>query len=440
MSKKIIGFLVCLVLVLNFIPVTKSVILSNNNDLLDGGWVEECNGIKIVHLKGSFYEMGYQQGYLLKYDILQNLRGFFSCIDSYDDLLEQWNIQKNYTSENVLKFIRGIADGADVSPEVMGCMWIWDEYLYGKMGNPWEDCLYSHCSTLAAWGQATQSNELIHVHSFDMPSDIKDPITGINILEKPVLIVADPDEGYGFMYPSFAGFIAAGGVNERGISISMAGSFNSDVTKYGTPYNIRIFEALYSASNSNKAIEIVTTNETFGLIYFICDGDIPVGYVVETTSNLTYVGTWDDSTESNRPFWQIDHVIRRTNCFINYKTTETQRKFYHPGDIRYLIRGHKGLFYAWNHYKAISKGCERHWGKLDLQLLMEVFRNVYRGRYGIIWFFIRIQSAMPWPWFQWVCCPKTGDMLISYSDGERSSEYNPVHHFNLFKLLNSNSP
>jgi hypothetical protein len=44
------------------------------------------------------------------------------------------------------------------------------------------------------------------------------------------------------------------------------------------------------------------------------------------------------------------------------------------------------------------------------------------------------------PMHQWVACPKTGDMLICFASKDRIASINPVHHFNLFKLLESEPP
>lgn len=410
----------------------------NQINILKKSWFEEQNGIKIILLNGSFYEMGYQQGYLLKYDIIKNIRGFLTYIDSYDDLLKQWNIQKNYTKEETLNFIKGLADGAEIDNDLMGCMWIWDSYLYDKIGNPWGDATYDHCCTLAAWGNATKSNELLHAHSFDMNFEIIDPITGSNLLDEPILVVCKPDNGYSFMYPSFPGFIAVSGVNEKGISIAMAGSFNNDKTDEGSSYNTRIFEVLYGASNCEEAIKIVKENETFGLNYLICDGKTSEAYIVEKTANETYVGTWNNTIESRYPFWEIENVLRRTNCFISNTTSEMQRPYYNPKDIRYFLTG-KNFYYPWHHYKALSKGFGKNWGEFDLQLLMKTLKEVYKGKYDLFWFFARLNPYKAVPWFQWVCCPKTGDFLISYANAEKGAEYNSANNFNLYELLDFNT-
>jgi len=41
------------------------------------GFLEDDNGYRVLHLKGTPYEMGYQQGALLRDDIRENVRYLF---------------------------------------------------------------------------------------------------------------------------------------------------------------------------------------------------------------------------------------------------------------------------------------------------------------------------------------------------------------------------
>ena len=74
MRKELSIILTCVFLFNIILPVqsiSDSEVLNNfsSNTLLEGGWLERINGINVVHLNGSFYEMGYQYGYLLKEEI-----------------------------------------------------------------------------------------------------------------------------------------------------------------------------------------------------------------------------------------------------------------------------------------------------------------------------------------------------------------------------------
>ena len=182
---------------------------------------------------------------------------------------EVWNIQKKYVSDKTLDYIDGVADGADVSPWRIGYMWIWEGVMY-PMG----------CTSFAVEGLGTKSNNLIHVRSLDGHGYLEDPVTGIYAQEAPVLVVCDPIEDFAFMYPSVAGYFVEDGINERGISVCNLWSVCSDNTLYGSPMGVRLFEALYSSSNASQAIEIITSNNTFGYNFIVCDGQKNDAYVI----------------------------------------------------------------------------------------------------------------------------------------------------------------
>ena len=183
---------------------------------------------------------------------MRNLRGF-GLLDTIprDELFKLWNIQKNYIPFEIVDYIQGTADAIGLSFDDIGCIWIWER-----------NCSL-HCSSFIADGPATKSDEIIHVYSLDFPTRPKDPITGLCVLDDPVLIIAKPDNGYAFMYPTFAGYVVESGVNEKGISISNTASPCKDENDYGAPVGIRIFEALFHASNLEEAINIINKNRNF---------------------------------------------------------------------------------------------------------------------------------------------------------------------------------
>ena len=84
MKKSISLLLLSLIFIVSIIPIQASInnqrsyekFISSVNNYLDGGWLDERNGIKILHLNGSYYEMGYQHGFLLKDDIHTNFNAF----------------------------------------------------------------------------------------------------------------------------------------------------------------------------------------------------------------------------------------------------------------------------------------------------------------------------------------------------------------------------
>jgi hypothetical protein len=54
--------------------LTKNEIENKYDKILSKGSIEIIDNVTILHLKGSYYEMGYQQGSLLKEQVRQNNR------------------------------------------------------------------------------------------------------------------------------------------------------------------------------------------------------------------------------------------------------------------------------------------------------------------------------------------------------------------------------
>jgi hypothetical protein len=189
----------------------------------------------------------------------------------------------------------------------------------------------------------------------------------------------------------------------------------------------------------------MSSNRTCGWNFIISDGKIPAGYVVEQTANLLYVGEWNNSVESTYPFWEIKDVVRRIPMFISPEcaAVENYRNYYDPsglGGLLMFLLGKNWHFNGWIEYKALSKEIERQWGKLDLNGTMAMLRKVYLGKTRSLFsLMIKLYGVNP-SLFQWVACPKTGDMLVSFASVDKRAIENPVHYFNIYELLEAEPP
>jgi hypothetical protein len=414
----------------------KPVIKDDNG--IEKGKRWDIDNITIIYINGTFYEMGYKLGELLKAEMYINQRAFQTFYESegiyLNELIDLWLVQKEYISQEVKDFIAGTADALDVSFEEIACIWVAEGAAY-----------YNKCSSFSAWGDATYDGELIMARSLEFPLNIIDPLTNSFIQDFPVIVIADPagDEYNAFMYPTFAGYVVEDGFNENGISISNMWSPNNDQKINGAPMGIRLFEALYSSNNALDAINIITSDRTFGYNFIVSDAKVPIGYAVETTANHYHFGTWNDPIENIRPFWEIRDVVRRTNCFLSPELAKTQRDNYNPRHISYvlgLLNGDEPWLVLWNHYKALSKGIEENWGKINLIDAILIMRRVYHGDYDPMWNII-LNTMDEWTtWWQWVAKPKTGEVMISFADGEISAHYTPVFSINLLKTIENKTP
>lgn len=450
MNKKISCIFVGFIFLVTTLSASGSILLIENDqhhiedrdetlrcsDVLDGGRLEIRNEVEIIHLSGSNYEMGYQHGYLLKEKALQNFRAYvnFSKILGfcYDDFLSLWYEMKEFVPQAYIDEMQGLADATNMSL---------DDVAVGNIVT-----VYAHCSGWAGWGPATFDGRLIHVRSLDFPPIIIDPISKKFIQENQIIIIREPDNGYASMDPSFAGLVGSlGGFNEKSISTEVLTCWSNDEWHSGTPMIFRQRMILDHAATANEAIHIINSNRTCGWNFIISDGNNREGYAVEQTANHSYVGMWNDSTESTKPFFSIDHVVRRTNIFINAETAETQRNRYNPRMLPFLslIFGKNLLgwgkipsFIPWRHYIAVSKGINRVWGEMDLNNSMSMLREIYNGRTDFCFNIIE-KLGLYTPLHQWVACPETGDMAISFASRFRNAHRNPVHYFNFYELLNA---
>ena len=91
------------------------------------------------------------------------------------------------------------------------------------------------------------------------------------------------------------------------------------------------------------------------------------------------------------------------------------------------------------HYKSISKAIEKKWGNINLENFMETLREVYSGKNNLVFKLNNILWILSkygyYTSHQWVACPETGDMLVSFAYCEKRAFEQPVHTFNLFELL-----
>ena len=448
MKKGLFCLFIFLLFITSAIPISSSINISKKyenkisevEEFLNRGWLEERNGIRILHLNGSSYNMGYQHGFLLKDEICANFNTFYNWIIergfSYEDLAEKWNVMKPLLPQCYIEEMQGMADASGLSFENISVL---NVGFY----------LVVNCGSFSAWDLATIDNRLYHARSHDFPIKIKDPETGIYLVETQVIIIRNPIDSYSSVSPSEAGMVSASdGFNEKQIAAGMLSSWTNDETVQGINVGFRIRMVLDFASTIDEAINILISNKTLGYNFIVSDGKIPISYAVETTANLSYTGSWDNPSESKSPFWDIENVVRRSNMFVNLTTASTQREQYNPSIFPLLSLILKrnpmsgtsiSAAGTWLHYVAISKGIESRWGKLDLNKTMNVLRSIYHGKTDIRFFIMQIFGIYSTP-YQWVMCPDNGDFVISFATRVKNAFENPVNYFNFYELLNAVAP
>ena len=114
MRKKIIGICIMMMLIITgyntiaTINENEKTYHNSNYGPLEGGWVKIIDGVKILHVSGSYYEMGYQYGSLMKDEIWEVYRGSFENYEllglTIEDLIH-FNIGRNRDLEEMVVYL-----------------------------------------------------------------------------------------------------------------------------------------------------------------------------------------------------------------------------------------------------------------------------------------------------------------------------------------------
>jgi len=446
MELKILITGIMIVLITSSITVSGSIFVKNIGEelsvsnLLEGGYLEILDGVKVLHTNGSYYNMGYQHGYFLSEEIKQNLRAALNYAETFGidetQLKNAWNITKNSMPQDILDEFQGMADGANVSFEELNYINLIPMLVHTDFPD--------QCTGFVMWGPATVDGELIQVASTDIKLDIEDPVTGKRPQENQIMIVRSPEGGFVSMYPAYAGYYGWNGINSQGIGICIQASWTDSTSYQGVPLKYRTQMAMDKASNVEEAIGIIRSNKTVGYNVIVSDAKIPVAYVIEMNADTTYIGTYDNPCESTKPFWQIDNVIRRSNFFISTSLSATQRSHYSPKSLFLMLVGQNNFYPFWLIYKSLSKNIEKNYGDIDIDISLQIMMETYTGESDVFISFVqnfglvnKLAKKMGYlqALNQFATCPKTGDMIVTFADKDNPSCENPVHRFNLYELI-----
>lgn len=413
-------------------------IISNVN----GGWLEERDGIKVLHITGSYYDMGYQHGFLLKKEIRKSLRTQLVFFEDhgfpYEKILRIGNIMNMYLPLEYKDEMQGMADGADMLLE--------DIIVLNTMPALLNIVFAEACCEIALWGDATVDGKLLHVRSWDWTLYLLDPETGTSLQENMIMIVRTPLVGYSSLsVPQNPGdIISWNGVNENGIVIGENTCLTEDISYHGISPAFRMRMVLDWCATGEDALAILTSNRTCGTNFIVSDANVPVGYALDQTANISYVGTWNDPVEDTYPFWQIEDVTRRTPGYIDPEcaAVEVGRIRYDPSGLKAVwdaLTGISYMVFPWIHYRALSNQIEKYYGTFDINSTMTALREEYTGKTDFWMLMITIGGSYQCL-CQWVICPETGDMVISFASSDARACYEPVHYFNFFQLIQAEQP
>jgi len=242
---------------------------------LENGRLTRENGVWVLCVKGSPYEMGYAQGKLLKAWIRQGSLGYIEGLKriaylDYDQMVEHARSVESHIPAELLDEIRGISDGSGVDFDRLLVLHTFLEYSQLQA-----------CSSYAVFGHAALNGRVIHGYNLEF--------NGFAIAHKfVVLIYRRPDSGNASVsvtWPGFAGTLAA--MNDMGISASLLNvcAWKEQTTRDGLPYAFLVRELVEKCSSLEEARDYLRGAErTMGNNILICQADPPMAAVAEFTA------------------------------------------------------------------------------------------------------------------------------------------------------------
>ena len=238
------------------------------------GYLETVDGYRVLHLKGTPQEMGYQHGVLMGKAVNENIdflltQGFNSFLkggvdpNASDSALATLQMTianilnstfRDKVPQRFVTEMKALADGA-LMPEwkVMAANLIPELF---------------HCSGFALLKEATAESKLYHGRILDYG-------VGIKLQDHAVLIIQEPQGKIPFVNVSYAGFIGSvTGMNNRQISIGEMGGAGQGKWN-GIPMSFLVRMVLEDAQTLQQAMDIFKNNpRTCHYYYVIADAKI----------------------------------------------------------------------------------------------------------------------------------------------------------------------
>jgi hypothetical protein len=244
------------------------------------GFLEEVDGYRVLHVQGQPYEMGYQQGALLRDDIRECVRFLFDVkakelkielggvklVDPKRVIQGIASRQRKFAPDRFFEELQGVADGAGMDvQDIIVANFIPELF---------------HCSGFALSGSATKDGTLYHGRILDYGCDWR-------LQDHAILTVAQPRGKIPFVNVTYAGFIGSvTGMNAERISIGEMGGRGMGHWD-GIPMTLLTRMVLEEADTLEGGIAVFRDNPRTCEYYFvIADGQTGKAVGMEASWNV----------------------------------------------------------------------------------------------------------------------------------------------------------
>jgi hypothetical protein len=297
------------------------------------GFLEEVNGLPVLHVKGSPREMGRQYG-ILAGDRVEHAVEILDQIAGRDRTLKRSPIWLIRSLRKIVGFvfwftfpddirqeIEGMVDGArergarftrfDVAflNSVIDLVGILKpafskgtttdfvpagNWLVSRLGLTW---LTQNCDSMAVWGHRTVDGKTFQTRNVDID-------TGKGLEQLPLVVVYKPEGRVPYVTAGFGGFVGVfTGMNAYGVGLGQVWGF-SKKTRLATPWAMQIKDVFSRSHSAAEAVDLFRAKNawSYGSNFVFADGE-GHGFAVELNADR-FVAFIDNDHNENRALWR----------------------------------------------------------------------------------------------------------------------------------------
>lgn len=250
----------------------------------EGATHERRDGLHVLHLKGTSFEMGRQHGHLLHDEIHDGIFDYYLCCLSR--VVERSHLRKisgflqlisrifrrelfaRFVRERLLRHVtpamsdelRGISETAGIEYDrTLRSIVVADVLLYllgrmfRKQGALAPSQVVAACTSIVAWGAATADGSILHGRNLEF--------WGVGKWDAhPVVLVCEPDRGLRYLAITTAGLGTAGitAMNEAGLTLALHIVPSRDVSLDGSPIVAFGNEIVRRAETIDDAVKVAS--------------------------------------------------------------------------------------------------------------------------------------------------------------------------------------
>jgi hypothetical protein len=295
------------------------------------GHLERIGGIPVAFVRGDPYQMGLQQGALLRSELRNLIRDYLygRLIADYHAshfwLLYQARLLDHGIPASLRQEMHGIADGAGLSyqdvvllntvPDLQALtrkIPSWDLFpaLFSSASQGVPPSRSSLCATFAGWGRATADGELLVGHNLDCAET--------DLLQRSLaLTVRRPAKGDSFVALGLAGMVGVWtGMNEEQVIVALSSSPSADVAVRGQPLPLLLRQVLENSGSLTEAVDLLlSAKRLYGGNVMLGDGKVPQAAVLELSAHQHALFEGDAAGD----------LLLRTNHFLDTELALAQR-------------------------------------------------------------------------------------------------------------------